>query len=290
MGPMSQIKSVVVIYNPKSTGGAKEDATAFCAEARAAGLTAKAVPSQYAGHAEVLARQYAERRTPTMVISASGDGGYNEVVNGVLQSKQPHTVVGVLPSGNANDHYNFLHRGNTIRRILKEDIDAIDALKISYDHQVRYAHSYIGLGVTPQIGEQLTKQRPSRLTEKWIVFRGLFQVKPVKIAVNGKVRRYDHLVFSNIGRMSKVIRITERGSVKDGKFEVVGTEAGSAWQLLGHLLHAASVGAPAERLVQRFTFTMLRTGKVQLDGEVITLKKGTTATVTCEHKLLRTIV
>lgn len=287
---MSTISSVIVIFNPNSTGTAKQDAVDFCAKVRATGIAAKAVPTKHAGHAKVLAKQFAERATPTMVVSASGDGGYNEVINGVLQSKRPTAITGVLPSGNANDHYNFLHRGNTVRRIKNGKYDQIDVLKLRYGTKTRYAHSYIGLGITPQIGEQLTKERPGRLQEIWFVIRGLFVVRPVKISVNGRTRSYDHLVFSNIARMSKVLRVQDDSSVYDGKFDIIRTKAGSAARLVADLLHAASVGAPADNQASEYRFIVKRTTKAQLDGEVVLLKKGTAVTITCEHALLRTIV
>lgn len=287
---MTKIKSVVVIYNPKSSGTAAQDATDFCKKVQAAGMHAKAVPTKHAGHAKVLAKHYAERSTPTMIISASGDGGYNEVVNGVLTSSNPSAVVGVLPSGNANDHYNFMHRGNTIRRIMRSDIEEIDVLKIKYGNNYRYAHSYIGLGMTPQIGEQLTKERPSRLKEKWVVLRNLGNIHTVKIKVDGHTRRYDHLVFSNIARMSKVLKVANHGTIHDGEFEIIGNRAGSVLSLLAHLFHAASFGAQADEHAESFTFTVIRDTKAQLDGEVILLKNDVKVTVTSERRLLRTIV
>ena len=287
---MSKIQSVVVIYNPLSTGSAHKDAIDFCDKIHAAGLPAKAVPTKHAGHAKVLAKKYAERATPTMIVSASGDGGYNEVINGVLKSKNPAAVVGVLPSGNANDHYHFVHRGNTVRRILRNDYEEIDVLKIMYGKSYRYAHSYIGLGMTPQIGEELTKERPSRLKEKWIVLRNLFKIRSVKIKVNGHTRRYDHLVFSNIARMSKVLRVADHGTLHDGEFEVIGTRSGGILPLIAHLFHAASFGAKAHDHAESFSFTVERDAKAQLDGEVILLKKGSMVVITSERKLLRTIV
>lgn len=287
---MSTIKSVVVIYNPLSTGSAHQDAVDFCNKVCSAGIAAKAVPTKHAGHARVLAKQFAERRTLTMIVSASGDGGYNEVINGVLKSKAPTTVVGVLPSGNANDHYHFMHRGNTVRRILRNDYEEIDVLKMHYGNKSHYAHSYIGLGMTPQIGEQLTKERPSRLQEKWLVLRNLVKIKAVKITVSGHTRRYDHLVFSNIGRMSKVLRVADHGTMHDGEFEIIGTRAGSIIGLLAHLVHAASFGAKAHQHADSFIFTIERDTKAQLDGEVVSLRKGTRVTITSERRLLRTIV
>lgn len=36
-----------------------------------------------------------------LIVSVSGDGGYNEVVNGVVQAGNPNAVCAVMAAGNA---------------------------------------------------------------------------------------------------------------------------------------------------------------------------------------------
>ncbi len=287
---MTTIKLVVVIYNPNSTGTAKQDATAFCKNLRDAGVSAKAVPTQHAGHAKEIAQEYADSMEDAMLVSASGDGGYNEVINGVLTSSRPHTITGVLPSGNANDHYHALHRGDTVQRIVRGAYKAIDVLELTYDDNQRFAHSYIGLGMTPQIGEQLTKERPSRWQEIGLVLKHFGNIRPVSITVQGRTKRYSHLAFSNIPRMSKVLKIADHTAVNDGLFEIIGTRAGSLLSLIAHLFHASTFGAEPLKHAKEFTFIAKRTLKVQLDGEVETIQRNTKVTVKSRHKLLWTIV
>lgn len=287
---MKQIKSVVVIFNPNSTGDGEKNAREFVAKAKKAGLAAVAVPTKRAGHARTLAREYAERPTPTIIISSSGDGGYNEVVNGVLNSKNPATVVGVLPSGNANDHWNFMHHGDVIKRIKSNDIRALDVLKLSCDDTHRYAHSYIGLGVTSQIGEVLTKNDLNPLKESWLVLTHLFKIRPVKIRLDGRTRRYDHLIFSNIARMSKYLKVTDRGTTHDGIFEVIAVRSGGFLGLLKHFLLAAAKGHQADDIRSQVEFTCLKPLTVQLDGEVENYKRGDVITIESVKKALNTII
>lgn len=96
---------VAVIFNPHSTGTARERAEGLRRElaARAPALPVDLVPTQYAGHAIELSRAAASTGRP-LVVSVSGDGGYNEVVNGVMQSGSTHAVCAVAAAGNANDH------------------------------------------------------------------------------------------------------------------------------------------------------------------------------------------
>ena len=52
--------------------------------------------TNHTGHATELAREAAATGSP-LIVSDSGDGGYNEVVNGAMAS------------GNANHHARFMH-------------------------------------------------------------------------------------------------------------------------------------------------------------------------------------
>lgn len=78
---------VVLIFNPKSTGQARERAEDLRRDLgqRVPTLTVDLVPTEHAGHATELARTAAGAGSP-LVVSVSGDGGYNEVVNGVMQA------------------------------------------------------------------------------------------------------------------------------------------------------------------------------------------------------------
>ena len=101
----SEFDRVVVIFNPNSTG----DAPALARELehdlheRLPGLDVVLRPTERAGHARDLARDAAREGRP-LIVSVSGDGGYNEVVNGLMDARNPHAVCTVLGAGNANDH------------------------------------------------------------------------------------------------------------------------------------------------------------------------------------------
>jgi diacylglycerol kinase (ATP) len=102
---MRPFASVVLIFNPASTGDASALAAELCAELerRQPDLPVTLQPTQHAGHARDLARDAARTGRP-LLVSVSGDGGYNEVVDGTLQAGNDAAVCAVLPAGNANDH------------------------------------------------------------------------------------------------------------------------------------------------------------------------------------------
>ena len=288
----SPYTSIVIIFNPNSTSGLAETKAQRLEQRLArrdlAPITLHA--TEYAGHAEELAYEAAKKRNHTLIVSVSGDGGYNEVVNGVLSSENTQAITGVLPSGNANDHYHFVHHGDIVTRILQSKITSIDVLKVTTPEWTRYAHSYVGMGLTPQIGKELTKHTLNAWNQIWLVVRNYFTVRPVKIRHRGKVMHYNNIVFSNTGRMSKYLLLSKEASVRDGKFEITRTTANTFGDLTAHLLRAASKRIQSAPQATHFSFTCLRGASIQLDGEVRFCRAGQSVTVTCEARALKTIM
>jgi len=91
---------VVLIFNPKSTGQAQKQAEDLRRDLgqRVPMLAADLVPTEHAGHATELSRTPAGAGSP-LVVSVSGDGGYNEVVNGVMQAGNDRAASAVLAAG-----------------------------------------------------------------------------------------------------------------------------------------------------------------------------------------------
>ena len=289
---MSAIKRIIIIYNPNSTGDGKLNAEQLQGSiATQSQLPVTLQPTDYAGHAEELVKKMKDS-PETMVVSSSGDGGYHEVVNGILAHNDPSSLVaGLLPSGNANDHYHAVHKGDTVKRILKGDAQTIDVLKVTVDDWTRYAHSYAGIGLTPHIGEKLTQAKLNPYNEVWLTIRYFFSARPVKIRVNGKTRRYDSLIFSNIKRMSKYMTLSNQAKINDGKFEVTSSRAGSFSKLIKHLFKASTASLTDEAShMTNYSFTALRPLALQLDGEVFHFKSGAKVEVTIAKGALRCII
>jgi diacylglycerol kinase (ATP) len=290
---MVKIKKIIIIYNPYSTGNGKKNAEDFQKKLTAATDVAVTLqPTDFAGHAEEMVRAL-ENRDDTMVISSSGDGGYHEVINGVLSHGEPTSkiITGLLPSGNANDHYHSVHGGDLIDRIIKGDAQTIDLIQVTVGNWTRYAHSYAGIGLTPHIGEKLTQAKLNPINEIWLAIRYYLNFRPVKISTETGVHHYDSLIFSNVERMSKYLTLSKKAKLDDGKFEVIGSKAGSFSKLLGHLFKATTVGLTddADR-VSSYTFTSRRSIALQMDGEVYRFGPNSTITVSMARKALRCII
>ena len=295
---MPPYTSISIIYNPASTGPSKKNAVSLQHELQFTSLShlVEIVPTLFAGHAESLAYDLAKQPGHPLVISSSGDGGYNEVVNGVLRAQQEnsHPICGLLPSGNANDHYRNLHRKPLKDQILSGEQLQIDVLRIdTYANGRpwrRYAHSYIGVGLTPTIGQELNKVELNRWREAWIVTKTLYNFQPSKLVIRGKEKRYDSLIFSNVGRMSKVLSLSETAELTDGQFEVISFRAHNRLYLIRQLLKATTFGLHTDRRVSQYSFTTVQPTRIQLDGEVFTIDADAEVSISVEPKILRCVI
>jgi diacylglycerol kinase family enzyme len=289
---MQDIRRIVVIYNPKSTGWSLEISERFQRRAqRRLGVPVDVVATKRRGHAEKLAAKYADAKDDTMIVSCSGDGGYHEVVNGVLNSKNPAALLGLLPGGNANDHYSHMHTPFLYRRIEEREVTPIDVLRIrSSAGWERYAHSYAGLGMTAELNEVLQHYEFHPLREVGLVVAHILKTRPVAIEVNGKRTRYDNIIFLNAGRMSKFVKTAPNASITDGQFELVLLKKGSAREFARYVVRAATVGMDNAKQRKTFTFTCRQDMAIQMDGEQRQLVKGEKITVTCVPKKLNCII
>ncbi len=220
-----KFSAVKIIHNPNSTGDApklaketyKTLAPFFGKE------NVELLQTKRAGHAEELAYSAAKRYSKPLIISVSGDGGYHEVVNGVMKAKKG-AVISVIGAGNANDHYNAAVK-KPIADLVQDQPEVTDLLKVSITHgtvsTIRYAHSYCGLGISPKIAEELNRYKLNLFKEIRILMRALVSDRPVSISRNGRKEKVESLLFANIPRMAKVLRLSGSSSLSDSKFETV---------------------------------------------------------------------
>lgn len=295
---MPRYTSITIIYNPNSTGASEELARSMQARLQAANpkQSVTLAPTKRVGHATELAYKFAKRSTRPLIISASGDGGYHEVVNGLMhaQNEGAKPVAGLLPAGNANDHFHNLHTGDFAEAVVDGEEHRIDLLKLTATHNgqplERYAHSYIGVGLSSKVSRDLNKTHLNRLKETLIFAKSLWRLKPVHLQIDSKIRAYDSLIFSNISKMSKVLALSREARVDDGKFEVTAVYRHNKLNLVRALVEASTIGFANAKQTTSFSFRTLKPTLIQLDGEVTKIDAHTTVTITLEPRVLHCIV
>jgi len=284
--------AIVVIYNPNSTGDAPEDANYFrdtVDEREDLTVKVSLSPTAKAGDAIRFARETALSYVRPLIVSASGDGGYNEVINGVMRARserpEARPVVAVIASGNANDHKRETRDENLVELIVHGKPSPLDLLRITSSELDRYAHSYIGIGLTSYLGRQINRhgRGRGRLVEALIILKGLWDFTPVTISHDGTEKLIDSLVVANISSMSKVVKLDKGSETHDGLFEVIEMQHTEKIHLLVTLLVMVVRGLTRQPASGNFSFTPLEDMLVQFDGEVGSLRKDEIVTIT-NHK------
>src|SRR5688500_16781472 len=206
--PAGPFDRVVLIFNPSRAGMASRiDALQQDIAVELPGLHVELMPTDFAGHARDLARSVAAEGAP-LIVSVSGDGGYNEVVNGVMDVPASRAVCTVLPAGNANDHHRSMTARTLTEAIREGRSYRIDLLRITFGGahrgEVVYAHSYLGFGLTPLMAIGIEKGGKGKILELLSVARTLGHLKPFELLrADGATARFDSLILANISRMAK---------------------------------------------------------------------------------------
>lgn len=283
---------IFIIYNPFSTGGHAQDKARRLAERLRKRKIGKInlQCSEYPGHAETLAYQDCQNSSNPLIVSASGDGGYNEVVNGAMRASNENPnlqpTCAILPAGNANDHRRSVRKRPLTWAIAHAQAEPMDLLELTVTKgdyaQTRYAHSYIGAGFTSHAAAQLNKEELGPIKEIMIVARAIFSFHPVAIStVDGKTRSYDSLIFSNIHHMSKILRLGKKADFNNGTFRLAVIPHRSEYWLLRIVLNIWLFMFGLKKLPQQtnYEFGVPQTEVIHLDGELLQVPGEATVNV-----------
>lgn len=289
---------ILIIYNPNSTGNSERLAKLFSKRAQKVFPKAviELVPTKFVAHGEEIAAEAARLKRKTLIVSSSGDGGYHEVINGLMNGKKllSNVTSAVLPAGNANDHSRTMHDSPLYKRLKSATVSKIDLLKITVEQDgktmTRYAHSYAGLGFTPQVARELNKHQLNAVKEFSLLLKTFKDFEPFKINHNNKIESYDSLVFSNINQMAKVLTLSKTNRPDDGRFELIAMRHKSKLKMLLMFAKAAVSHVQPEKRLKKFHFKVLHDMPFQLDGEVIDLRKDAKVTVAIARHALKTLV
>lgn len=295
---MSNYSAIAIIFNPKSRGSGEANARLLQRRLirRLDKDLVRIIPTEYAGHAEELAYELSLASPQPLIISSSGDGGYNEVINGVMRAQEAgaHPVTGLLPSGNANDHHRSVASGKIMKLILENKRRQVDLLqvmaKVDGKAWQRYAHSYVGIGLTAEIGIELNKTDLNRINEVLIAIRTIYNSRAATILIDGEEQNYDSLVFSNVGRMGKMQWLAKDSRVDDGKFEIHAFHGRNKVKMLEVLAKTITSNVTDVPHAASFSFQTVKSLAIQLDGEVFTLDAKSNVAVKSLQRVLTCII
>jgi diacylglycerol kinase (ATP) len=285
--------AVEIVFNPNSTGDAQERAEELAKQLaeRAPELPVQLRPTERAGHGREIARDAALAGRP-LVVSVSGDGGYNDVVNGLMDAGADSAYAAVLAAGNANDHRRVTRERPLADAIVDGDVSKLDLLRMSVDdgRELRYAHSYIGLGITPTVALELEKGGKGSIREVISTIRTFSRFRPFQIETDSGTETFDSVIFANIREMAKFAVLSEEGRPDDGRFEVVVLRHTAKWRVLATAVRAAIRGLGPQPTAREYRFRTVDPMPVQVDGEVSEFERGVAVTVDIVPGALHTVL
>lgn len=299
---MKVFDHIAIVYNPKSTGDAPKMAKDLrdSINGHFEIIQKKAVlyPTKRAGHAIELANEIAQKYARPLIVSVSGDGGYNEIINGVMAAKKlfptQQPTVAIMAAGNANDHKRVMRADKPLIRLIKKaevkpfDLISLHATSKDFD-LMRYAHSYIGFGITPEVGHALNSHGKNRWNEIWLTFKTLKNFTPFTVLRDGTTKQYDSLVFANINEMAKFVKLDSKNTVHDDQFEVVAVRHRGKLHTIVSIVTAIIHGFKHAPSYKTYSFKLPSKQLVQLDGEVTELPAETSVIIKSHHEVIHSL-
>ncbi|HXV93269.1 MAG TPA: diacylglycerol kinase, partial [Pseudonocardia sp.] len=204
------------------------------------------------------------------------------------------TVAAVLPAGNANDHRRATRERPLTEAILAGDVRRIDLLRVTIGDGeggvIRYAHSYVGLGITPTVALELEQGGKGSLREIWSTVRTFSRFRPFEIETEHGRERFDSIILANISEMAKYASLSDDGRPDDGRFEVIVLRHTAKWRVLGTALRAALRGLGPQPTAREYRFRTVKPIPMQVDGELIELEAGVPVAVEIAPAALATVL
>ena len=215
---------MLFIVNPISGKGRKARIIAHLKEK---GM--KVVYTEYAGHAEVLSREAAER----IIVAVGGDGTVNEVARGIVGTDK---VLGIIPCGSGDGLALHLgisrHYRQALKTILKGDVQKIDSGLIND----KPFFSVCGTGFDAVVSERFAKSGKRGL--KNYIKLGLktwmdYTPENYKIEIDGNAFEIEAslLTIGNSSQWGNNAKIAPLADICDGMLDMTAVDRFSAIEM-----------------------------------------------------------
>ncbi len=204
---------MLFIVNPISGKGRKKRIVSFLQKEGC-----KVVFTEYAGHAEILAREATEH----IIVAVGGDGTVNEVASGIIDSDK---VLGIIPCGSGDGL--ALHLGisryfkQAYRTITKGKQTVIDSATING----KAFFSTCGLGFDATVSEKFSQSGKRGLLsyiEQGIKVWSEYKPGVYTIIIDGKKIEHEAalITIGNSNQWGNGAKITPRADISDGILDI----------------------------------------------------------------------
>lgn len=180
--------------------------------------------TEYPKDATKIARKY--RFTKNIIYSVGGDGTLNEVLNGIVGTKN---LLGVIPAGSGNDFYKTLSK-------IDEEYPVIDIGKVND----RYFINIISIGIDAEVANNVSLMKKRKVPTNQIYNASLiytffkYKYKDIELSIDEKEQKKGKctiLTICNGQVYGGGYKIAPRAKLTDGYFDVYYVEKVSKFHL-----------------------------------------------------------
>ena len=225
------MKNAIIIYNPQS--GSKSNkfmVDRLVKKYQSLNINYTLFPTQYKGHAEFFCSSKDILKYQQIIV-CGGDGTFNEIVNGLIQShKFQIPPIGFLPGGTGNAFMHDLKAldpDRAIEIILRGKIKKIDVLKLEYHDKQEYSINIVGWGMVTDIlvlAEKMRMFGSARYTlaSLFLIFKK--SIRDINVAINNakaQKKKYIFILVTNTIHTGKGMKAAPKALLDDGMLDVI---------------------------------------------------------------------
>ena len=228
-------KKVLIIYNPVSgTKSNKAIISQLLNYYKLNNINYFLLKTEYKNHAKEFCANNSLAEYDDLIV-CGGDGTFNEVINGVVINKNKKIPrLGFLPGGTGNS---FMHDLNAvdpnkaINKIIKNNSDTLDILKLTYNNKTIYSFNIVGWGLVTDIlilAEKMRFLKSIRYNVASLFYILTAKGKKIKFIIdNNKIynEKYLFILICNTIHTGKGMKAAPKAKFNDGQLDIVSVKS-----------------------------------------------------------------
>lgn len=228
-------KKVLIIYNPVSgTKSNKAMISQLLNYYKLNNINYFLLKTEYKNHAKEFCANNSLVEYDDLIV-CGGDGTFNEVINGVVINKNKNIPrLGFLPGGTGNS---FMHDLNAvdpnkaINKIIKNNSDTLDILKLTYNNKTIYSFNIVGWGLVTDIlilAEKMRFLKSIRYNVASLFYILTAKGKKIKFIIdNNKIynEKYLFILICNTIHTGKGMKAAPKAKFNDGQLDIVSVKS-----------------------------------------------------------------
>jgi len=228
-------KKVLIIYNPVSgTKSNKAMISQLLNYYKLNNINYFLLKTEYKNHAKEFCANNSLAEYDDLIV-CGGDGTFNEVINGVIINKNKKIPrLGFLPGGTGNS---FMHDLNAvdpnkaINKIIKNNSDTLDILKLTYNNKTIYSFNIVGWGLVTDIlilAEKMRFLKSIRYNVASLFYILTAKGKKIKFIIdNNKIynEKYLFILICNTIHTGKGMKAAPKAKFNDGQLDIVSVKS-----------------------------------------------------------------